>query len=254
MRTALALLLFAVLPIAYAGRIETLQGKLEKDNGKYVLCLHDAYTLEFGGENISSKRLQVEGWTPADRPKLDAAKGNQIELTGLIYPGTSEDSEKLVFFVKEVPPLNQTVIVIGQPAVPTPSPSPTPMASPTPSPIPSPSPTQTVPKETPIPRPPSIVGTWVTGNGVHDYSNVIILQFCDDNTGRIVNSPSGTRVSPKAYRFSWRLDGKSIWLNLLDGRTTQSGNDRGSYSIISISSSAMVLNLGDEVRTFTKQE
>lgn len=115
MRAALALLCLVLVSTVHAGRIETLKGKLEQDGGKYVLNLTDAYTLEFGGQSISSKRLQVEGWTSTDIPKLDAAKRKQIELTGYIYPGATEDSEKLVIFVKAVPgnsPAIQTVAVM----------------------------------------------------------------------------------------------------------------------------------------------
>jgi|GEM_PF-4752055 len=276
MRTVLALLFLAVLPVAYAGKLETLKGKLEQDSGKYVLTLPDAYTLKSGDEKISTKRLQVEGWTVADIPKLEAAKGKKIKLTGYVYPGTPAHVEKLVISVTSVPgdgPIYQTVIITDQPV------EATPIARPTKEPdhnIPHPPfqtpPTRTPPKilsqtkapppilsQTRPPPPPnrtqnSILGSWITEHGVHDYSATLILQFSDDYTGRIVNKPSGSRVKPNAYRFKWRIDKNSIWINLLDGRYGRWENERGNWDIISISPSALKLDLGDEIRTFTKAE
>ena len=289
MKSAIALLFLALLPASYAGSLETLNGKLEQESGKYVLSLKDAYKLEFGGQSISSKRLQVEGWTVADIPKLDAAKGKQIKLTGYIYPGTPSHVEKLVISVTSVPgdgPLVQTVIV-NAPTVASPIPDesqtednyiphpPFPKESPTPIPTqPQPDPSQTPPirdltkllpdlqspdqpspdQSSSTPTQNSIIGSWITDNGDHDYSNVIILQFCDDYTGRIVNKPSGSRVSPKAYRFKWAVYKNAIWVNLLDGRTSLSGSDRGNWDIISISPSTITLDLGDETRAFKKAE
>jgi len=280
MKTVLALLLLALVSATHAGSLETLKGELKQDSGTYVLCLPDAYTLNSGDKSISSKRLQVEGWTVADIPKLDAAKGKQIKLTGYIYPGTPAHVVKLVISVTSVPgdtPISQTVI-IAKPSVaatPIPAESPTedhyiphppfPIVPPTPPPA-TPPPGQTnappivdltpllpnLPSPTPTQNP--ILGSWITDNGDHDYSNVIILQFCDDYTGRIVNKPSGSRVSPKAYRFNWRIDKNSIWITLLDGRTSLIGNNRGNWDIIYISPSVLTLDLGDETRAFKKAE
>ena len=134
MRTAIAIIFLALISAAHAGSLETLKGKLEQDSGKYILSLPDAYTLKSGGQSISSKRLQVEGWTVADIPKLNAAKGNQIKLTGYVYPGTPAHVEKLVISVTTVPgdtPIFRTVIINPPTVAATPMPVASPVKQPT---------------------------------------------------------------------------------------------------------------------------